>query len=156
MFSLSETFHLITDSVPQDKASDLIKKCKEIGIKEQSYINTGLDSNLPEFDKVYTFVYEIDNGIEAILEILEKNSAILQSGIQIIYPYSFLLSKVKKHFILLKNLSDNFYGSSLPINISGTKILNYGNLSSVCYLSKMKINSRDVINFRVGNKKFWG
>lgn len=155
MFSLEETFSLLTDSVPEDKASDLVKKCKETGMNEIEYLDTGMDSNLPEFDKGYNFVFKTNDDAETRLEILEKYSIIMQAGIQIIYPPSFFFSKAKKHFKILKDHSDNYYGVSLPMNMGGAEILNYGNISSVCYLSKMKVNGRDVINFRVGNRKFW-
>lgn len=86
MFNLDETFSLLTDSVPEDKASDLMKKCKEIGMKEIEYLTTGLDSNLPEFDSGDNLVFKTNDDSEARLEILEKDSIIMQAGIQIIYP----------------------------------------------------------------------
>ena len=118
------------------------------------YFDLGMDDNLPEFDKSYKLVYQTDGGIDSRLEILGKDSIIMQTGIQIIFPHSFF-SKSKNHYKTLKSHSENYYGECLPINISGTKFLNYGNALSVCYLSKMKINCRDVINFKVGNRKFW-
>ena len=154
MFSLDETFSLLTDSVPEDKASDLMKKCKEIGMNEIEYLATGMDSNLPEFDKGYNLVFKTNDDAEARLEILEKDSIIMQAGIQIIYSPSFFFSKAKKHFKILKDHSDIYYGESLPMNMGGAEILNYGNIFSACYLSKMKVNGRDVINFKVGNRKF--
>lgn len=102
MFSLEETFSLLTDSVPEDKASDLVKKCKETGMNEIEYLDTGMDSNLPEFDKGYNFVFKTNDDAETRLEILEKYSIIMQAGIQIIYPPSFFFSKAKKHFKILK------------------------------------------------------
>lgn len=155
MYSLDETFSLLTNSVPEDKPSDLIKKCKEIGMNEIEYLDTGMDSNLPEFDKGYNLVFNTNDATEARLEILEKDSIIMQAGIQIIYTPSFFFSKAKKHFKILKDYSGIYYGKSLPMNMDGAEILNYGNILSVCYLSKMKVNGRDVINFRVGNRKFW-
>lgn len=155
MFSLDDTFSLLTESVPEHSASILFKKCKEIGMSEIEYIDTGIDSNLPEFDKGYNFVYRTSDNAEAKLEILEKGLIIMQAGIQIIYSPSFFSSKTKKHFNILKDKSDNYYGECLPMNMGGVEILNYGNLYSVCYLSKMKTNGRDVINFKVGNRKFW-
>jgi len=141
--------------VPEDKASDLVKKCKETGMNEIGYVHTGMDSNLPEFDKGYNLVFKTNDDAEARLEILEKDSIIMQAGIQIVYPTSFFFSKAKKHFKILKDHCDDYFGERLPMNMGGAEILNYGNISSVCYLSKIKVNGRDVINFRVGNKKFW-
>ena len=89
MYSLDETFSLLTNSVPEDKPSDLIKKCKEIGMNEIEYLDTGMDSNLPEFDKGYNLVFNTNDATEARLEILEKDSIIMQAGIQIIYTPSF-------------------------------------------------------------------
>ena len=155
MFSLDETFSLLTDSVPEDKASDLMKKCKEIGMNETEYLDSGMDSNLPEFDKGYNLVFKTNDDAEARLEILEKDSIIMQAGVQIIYPPSFFFSKAKKHFKILKDDSHIYYGDSLPMNMGGAEILNYGNIFSVWYLSRMKVNGRDVINFKVGNRKFW-
>jgi len=155
MYNLNDTFSLLTDSVPIDSTSDFIKKCKEIGMNQIAYVDTGFDSNLPEFDNGYNFIYKTNDGVETRLEILEKDSIIMQAGIQIIYPPSFLFSKAKKHFSILKGKSDDYYGESLPMNMSGAEILGYGNPSSVCYLSRIKVNDRNVINFKVGNRKFW-
>jgi len=155
MSSLDQTFSLLTDSIPIDSATDLVKKCKAVGMNQIAYVDTGLESNLPEFDNGYSFTYKTDDGVEARLEILEKDSIIMQAGIQIIYQPSFLFSKAKKHFNILKGKSDDYYGESLPMNVSGVEILNYGNPSSVCYLSRMRVNGGDAINFRVGNRKFW-
>ena len=155
MFSLDEIFSLLTESVPEHNASKLFEKCKEIGMREIEYINTGLDSNLPEFDKGYNFVFQINDNVETKLEILEKDFIIMQAGIQSIYSPSIFSSKAKKHFNILKNKSDKYYGEGSPMNMGGVEILNYGNIYSVCYLSKMKSKGRDVINFKVGNRKFW-
>lgn len=155
MFSLDETFKLLTDAVPADKASALLKKCKKIGMNEIDYLDTGMDSNLPEFDKGYNLVYQTNDGVDSRLEILVKDSIIMQAGIQIIFPFSLFFSKSKNHFKILKVHSNNYYGECLPMNMDGAEILNYGNVLSVCYLSKMKVNGKDVINFKVGNRKFW-
>ncbi len=155
MFSLDETFSLLTDSVPRDRASDLLKKCTEIGMNQIAYVETGLESNLPEFDSGYNFIYKTNDGVEARLEFFEKDSIIMQAGIQIIYQPSFFFSKAKKHFKIIKGQSDGYYGECLPMNVGGAEILNYGNPSSVCYLSRMKVNGRDAINLKVGNRKFW-
>jgi len=155
MFSLDETFSLLTDSVHQDKASDLVKKCKENGMNEIKYFESGMDRNLPEFDKGYNLVFKTNDDAEARLEILEKDTIIMQAGMQIIYPPSIFFSKAKKHFNILKGQCDDYYGESLPMSMCGGKILNYGNPLSVCYLSRLKVNGRDVINFKVGNRKFW-
>lgn len=155
--SLDDIFSLLTDSVPEENASDMVKKCRETRMNEIEYLATAMDSCLPEFDNGYTFVFKTNDDAEARLEILEKDSIIMQAGIQIIYPLKFLFSKSKaeKHSKILKDLSDNYYGESLLMNSGGVEILNYGNISSVCYLSKMRANYRDVITFKVGNRKFW-
>lgn len=155
MFSLNETFALLTNSVPVDKASGLINECKGIGMQQIAYVDTGMDSNLPKFDNGYNFIYQANDDVEARLEILEKDSIIMQAGIQITYSPSFFFSKAKKHFNILKDQCDDYYGESLPMSIGGGKILNYGNPLSVCYLSRLKVNGRGVINFKVGNRKFW-
>ena len=155
MFSLDETFELLTDSVSIDSASDLVKECKRIGMTQIAYVDTGMDSTLPEFDNGYNFIYKTNDGVETRLEILEKDSLIMQLGVQIVYPLSFFFSKAIKHFNILKGLCNDYYGESLPMNIGDAKILNYGNSLSVCYLSRLKVNGRCVINFKVGNRKFW-
>jgi len=155
MVNLEDTFSLLTDAVPVDGSTALIKKCKELDMLQIAYVDSGFDSNIPEFDKGYNFVYKTNDSVEAKLEILEKDLIIMQAGIQIIYPPSLLFSKAKNHFNILKRLSDDYYDESLPMNISGAEILNYGNPSSVCYLNRIKALGRNTINFRVGNKTFW-
>ena len=110
---------------------------------------------LYQFDNGFNFIYHTNYYVEARLEILEKDSIIMQAGIQIINSPSFFFSKAKKHFNMLKGRCDDYYGESLPMNIGDAKILNYGNSLSVCYLSRLKVNGRCVINFKVGNRKFW-
>ncbi len=155
MFSIDETFSLLTDSIPEEIPSNLVKKCEEIGMKNLRYLDTGFSRSLSDVDKDYSFVFRSNNDAEIRLEILEKDSTIMQTSILIVNQPSFFFSKAKKHFKILKDHSDSYYGEHSIMNMGGEYSLNYGNVSSICYLYKMKVNGEDVIYFKVVNRDYW-
>lgn len=155
MFSIEETFFLLTSSVYKNSTDELIEKCKDIGMIEQPYMDTGLEENLPEFDKGYVFTYKTDDNHIARMEILVKGGRTLQAGIQIIYPKRLFSSKLNRHYDLVVGIAENFYGLGVPMNIGNIEVLNYGNNETVFYVFKSNMNNRGVLTFKVGNKEFW-
>jgi len=153
MISLPDTFSILVNSVSKISAKNFVKKCHNIGMIPKPYFDTGLDNNLPEFDKGYNLIFNTDDNVIARLEVLEKDEKILQAGIQIIYSSSFFFSRINKHFTTLKSICDNYYGLCLPMDMGNIKILNYGDADTVSYISKMKVSGKKILTFRVGNKK---
>lgn len=155
-YGLDDTFYLLSKSVGYISAKEFVEKCKKLDMKEQPYITSGFDSNLPNFDKGYVFHYKTDDNERAILEILEKDNMILQAGIQIIYSPSFFPSKIKKHYKKLMELLVDHYGVGLPMNMGNIEMLNYSDSKTVCYISKSKVNNTDALTLRIGDRRFWG
>lgn len=156
MFSLADTFTLLTHSVGNLTINQVLQKCRDIGLDEYPYIDLGMDSSLPEFDNGYLFKYKTDDNIEVLLDILEKEKKILQAGIQIIYPRKLFISKIGKHYKKLTDMAEDYYDTGSPMNLGNIKILNYGNNQTVCYISQSKVNKRNILTLRVGNTVFWG
>jgi hypothetical protein len=155
MFSLNQVFSFLTINVPKANISDFIIQCVELGMKQEKYIQTGLDNTLPSFDKGHSFSFCTDNKSIAELEVLEKDSKILQAGIYLKYPLFEFISKSNKHFNIIETLSKQFYSDFMPMDMGTIKIINFGNASSIAYLSKSKVNNIKAIVFKVGNRELW-
>lgn len=150
-----DTFTLLVSFTVFDTVSEFIDNCRALGFVELQYVNIGLDEKLPDFDNGYMFEYKTDDKVTANLEVLEKDGMILQAGIQVIYPKSLLFKRMPKHFEKVVTLADDFYGTGMLTKSDSMEIVNYGNEETVFYVSKVTVNRRDALTFRVGNKQFW-
>ncbi|MEK0337591.1 MAG: hypothetical protein QQN41_09180 [Nitrosopumilus sp.] len=155
MVSLENLCRLLVEAVPNDSSFVLLNKCKALGMTETEYLEVDMDSNLPDFDKGYHLLTETDDSMQARIEILERGEDVLQVGFQVTYQRTFFFSKSKKHYKMIKPIANDFYGKHFPMKAKDVEILNYGNESSVCYLSLTNMNGVDSITFRIGNRKYW-
>jgi hypothetical protein len=153
--SLADTLSLLYESVGAIPAKDLVKKCRDLGMDELPYMDTGYDSNLPHFDKGYMFNYKSDGNQRVFLEILEKDERILQAGIQITYKFFFASKNMERHHKYLSEISEKHYGSGLPTTTGYADIINYGDKRTACYLSKMRVRGIKSLVFRIGDRQFW-
>ena len=152
--SLKDTFKLLTSSVPQLKTSELIEKCKELGMEEIPYQNNE-DDTTPKFDKGYLFQYKTDNDETCTFEILDRGGEIVKSGIQIIMNKLWFFSNLKEHFEIFNQLSKSYFGDSLPHKLKNVMILNFANKHVLVFLARLDFDNKHVLNFRIGNFKFW-
>jgi tetratricopeptide (TPR) repeat protein len=182
--NLDNTFSLLIETVGFISAKELVEKCNKMGMKEIPSADYKLDSILGyEFidamrghDASYIFHYETNDNVMATFEILEKNSAILQAGIQMNYP-EHLSSLFERHYQKLVQLAEAHYGDGLSLKLEDMKgmglelpeitttsgiplkalrdmeVINYGNSKTVCYISKLVFYDRCSLVIRVGNKK---
>ena len=155
MLTLEDTFSSLVNTVGSVSSAEFLKTCINLGMREQPYVDVGLDQNLPEYDSGHVFDYETDDNVTAKLEILEKNERIMQAGIQIVYPKSLFFSKMNKHYEKVIGLADTHYGSGVPMSLGEAELMNYGDSRTVCYISKARVNNRDALTLRVGNREFW-
>ncbi len=153
--SLEEIVKLLYTDILISKPETLAEKCRNLGMKEDKFVDLNILGTLPEFDNGFAFIYETDNKVNARLEIIDKDGIIMQAGIQIIYPISVFSSKSTKHFKYLTNKLNEIYGAAMPMDMPGTKILNYGNENSVCYISISTVNKKKCITLKFGNRAFW-
>jgi hypothetical protein len=124
-YDLDFTFILISESVGYMPAKDLVERCRSAGMVEQDYFDTGFDHGIPDFDKGYFSNYMTENDVKANIEILEKDSKILQAGARFGYPWALwtlLFSKSRKHFKKILKLMKAKYGSGLPMNVENMEI----------------------------------
>lgn len=154
-YSLIDTISLLVHNTPNKEAKELAEYCRQIGMEEQEFLDLNILDTLPSFDGGYVFTYETDDKLVARLEIIEKNKIVLQVGIQIVYPLTFFFSKMKNHLKLIASELEEIYGPAMPMKVKNIKILNYGNIESVSYISTTKMNGHDVLTIRVGNRIFF-
>jgi hypothetical protein len=155
-YSLAETFELLTSSVNNISAQALVDQCLKLGMKEVDNIDLGFDSMLPQFDNSFVFIFSTDDEEKARLEILDKEGKILQAGIQIFYKPAIFFSNFKKHYRKTIELLEKHYGPASPIDLGNNmEIINFGDLKTVAYTSKMKLNGSDILTLKVGNTEFW-
>jgi hypothetical protein len=136
-------------------ASDLARKCVDLGMRPVPYQDVGLSSNLPPFEAGHHFRFNPDGNEESLFEILEKDSLVLQAGYQLALPTSLFFSKAKKRHSQLKEIIETHYGAGLPMDVGGIEIINYGNDTTIAYLSRVTVAGTDAITVRVGNRHFW-
>lgn len=105
--------------VADTPAADLVKKCKDLGIRQVPYQDVGLASNLPPFEAGYHFRFNLDDKEEVLFEILEKDSLVLQAGYQLALPTSLFFSKAKKRHRQLKETLEAYYGVGQAMNVGG-------------------------------------
>jgi hypothetical protein len=136
-------------------ASDLVRECADLGMRQVPFQDIGLSSNLPSFEAGHHFRFNPDGIEEALFEILEKNCLVLQAGYQLALPISLFFSKAKKRRSQLKDILETYYGVGLPMDVGGIEIINCGNDTTISYLSRETVAGTDAITVRVGNRRFW-
>lgn len=132
--------------------SELVTACKKYNMQQVEYFNINND---PLFEKGHNFIFQVGNGEDVRLEIIEVDGNLLQSGFQIIYKSKMLFPKINKDFSYLYNSLQSYYLNEEPQNFGGIELYNFFNDASQCYLSKSKVNGQDVLNFRITNKSIW-
>lgn len=155
MITTQEIISLLVGRVDHALAADLLKECVNLGMRQVPYQDVGLSSNLPPFEAGHHFRFNPDGKEDALFEILEKDSLVLQAGYQLNLPSSFFFSKAKKRHSQLKEILETHYGVGLPMNVGGIEIINYGNNTTIAYLSRATVARTDAITVRVGNRRFW-
>ena len=155
MFSLSDTFFLLADSVSALCADEFVARCGDIGMVEQPFVETDLEQILPVFGNGYLLRYITDDDATAMLEVIEKEVRVLQAGIQIIYPKKPSTSNLSEHYKKIVKIAKSYYGIGQPTKVGNMEILNYGNNETVFYIFKSNVNNNGVLTFRAGNRDFW-
>jgi len=148
--------NLLSQTVPNETPSSLVDKCRHLGMVEQPHRSTPDDLNLPPFDRAYQFQFQAAGALAAGLEILEKESKILQAGFQLSFPRAFLMSPAGKQFDEMANFLQAHYGSGQRTKIAGAKAIYFESPSTVCYVSRATMADQDVVTLRAGNRAFWG
>jgi len=148
--------NLLVQTVPNDTASTLVEKCQHLGMVEQLYHSPPDDINLPPFERAYQFQFQAPEALGAGLEILEKETLILQAGFQLSFPRAFLMSPAGKQFDQMASLLGGHFGAGQRTNIAGAKAIYYNSPSVVSYVSRAKMQDQDIVTVRVGNRAFWG
>lgn len=152
----SELITLLIRSVSTLPASELVRKCHDLGMTPQPYQASAADGSLPDFDAGHQFRFETQDSMAAGFDVLEKEGAILQAGFQVFFPRYLFVSHSGKHFGGMVNWIEQHYGRGQPMQAGGVTMLNYGNTQTVCYISKAKARGKELITVRVGNRVFWG
>jgi hypothetical protein len=152
--SIEDVFDFLTTAVPRQKPSEIAGKFRTMGLTESAISKDEPYSGNVSFEKGYRFICSTTSNAPCCIEVLQRDGEVLQAGIQIAHEVA-LMEKGNDDFALLKNLCDRHYTDSKVAEVSGTRVINYGNTESVAYLSKMRQNDRNVITFRVGNRLFW-
>ena len=155
MITTQEIISLLVSRVAHTMASGLAKKCLDLGMRQVPYLDLGLFPNIPPFEAGHHFRFNPDGNEEALFEILEKDSLVLQAGYQLFLPTSLFFSKAKKRYNQIKEILETHYGVGLPMNVGEIEIINYGNDTTIAYLSKTAVGRTDAITVRVGNRRFW-
>ena len=154
---LREVFSLFTDAVGRISVPELLNMLRDMDLLEGSYASTPYDEALPDFDYGYSFVGATDDNDSVIVDVLEKDTKILQAGFQVMFPFRLFSSRGRKAKRTLANQAELYYGPGVPMPMGRVKIVNYGDLRTICYISTMRTSTGDyVLTLRIGNREFWG
>ena len=155
MITIGEIIGLLVDRVADISAADHVKECGNLGMRQVPYQDVGMASNLPTFEAVYHLRFNPDGKEEALFEILEKDGLVLQAGYQIALMTSLFFSKSKKRHRQLTEILETHYGVGSLMKVGGLDIINYGNDTTIAYISRAQVAGTDAITVRVGNRHFW-
>jgi hypothetical protein len=153
--NINDILSLLIDSVISKSGRQLVDTCVNLEMIKQEFIEFGFDSTFPEFDRGYLYFYTTDNKETSRLEILERENEILQTGIQIVYKSVLFTANFKKDFQIAKIILDKYYGTGSQMNVGKVETINYGDGKTICYLSKLKMNGKNVLTIRIGNALLW-
>lgn len=155
-YSIAETFNLLIRVVGNKSAEELLETCRQLGMTENKFIKLGNYQALPNFDSGYVFSFNTDNDETAKMEILVVDNRVLQAGIQIIYKQSLFFSNLMKQYKRTVAFMEEYYGAGVPMDVGNNmEIMNFGDIETVSYVSKIKVNGRDSLTLKVGNAKLW-
>lgn len=155
MITSVEVIELLVSRIANITASELLSECMKLGMRQVPYQDIGLDSNLPPFDTGYHLRFNPDGTEEALFEILQKDSLVLQAGYQLVLPISLSSSKTSNRYHQFKQILETHYGIGYPMDVGEIEIINFGSEETIAYLSKANVAGSVVITIRVGNKHFW-
>lgn len=155
MFKLNEIFALLYESVGNVSPGELCQKCRELGMPERPYVESGMDQGMPEFDNGHWFACPVEGGQEGNFEILEAKDDIVQAGVHLIFRPRLFFSKASKFYKAACEIAERAYGVGAPMNMGPMQICNFGNAESICYVSKGRGPAGEFVVLRVGNRKFW-
>ena len=137
MITPREIIGLLVGRVANTSAADLVKECADLGMRQVPYQEDGPALNLPPFEAGYHFRFNPDGKEEALFQILEKDSLVLQAGYQLALPASFFFSKTQKRYRQLKEILETHYGVGQPMCVGGIEIINYRNDQTIAYISRL-------------------
>jgi len=143
---------LIGTAETKPNPSQLIEACRKFNMHQIEYYNLNGD---PLFNIGYNFIFKTERGEEARLEIIQVDDELLQAGFQVIYKSMFFFQKAKRDFSYIFKSLKTYYHNEQIQDFGVDKIFNLYNDISHCYISRSKINGKEVITFRVSNKETW-
>jgi len=153
-FELEKMFFLL-EWAGNEKASEMVKKCRSLSIAERPDIPQSSEFVFPEADRRYLFYRKIKENILAVFEILEKDGLVLQSGIQLIYPPDRWLGEISSYYQKLLRVLETNYGLPVWINLNEKGILSFESKEAFSYLSEFKMGDKDVLTVRAASRAFW-
>lgn len=146
---------MLLQTVPKVTARELAKECRDRGMTTRPYVAIPENSRLPPFEVGYHFRFETDNALVGEFEVLEKDEVVLQAGFQMYFRKSLFRSKARNAYPPIVEHLEEHYGAGVPMNVQGTRTLNYGDALTVCYVAWATTPGMDVITVRIGNRAFW-
>jgi hypothetical protein len=156
MITTVDIIDLLVKHVADISAADLVKECIDLGMRQIPYIDLGIDNTLPPFEQGYHFRFNPDSNEEVLFEILEKDGFVLQAGYQLVFTELPSSSKIDTRYQQIQQILETHYGVGVPMISPEVTIMNYGNDSTVAYISRSKLFTPESITVRVGSKTFWG
>jgi hypothetical protein len=150
---------MLIRQVPVAPAEEYAENCRLIGMREQrlQHRESALSvagASLPTFDKFRHFVFILDDleGVE--FEILEREGMILQAGYQVHFRSSMFSFRPKKFFERSVQVLESHYGPGIPMEQPSMHLFNYGDVSTVAYVSLSQTSFSKSLSLRVGNRRF--
>jgi len=154
MASIQQIFLLVVGCAINGTAENMKDVCTTSDMREVPYQPMGVDQRLPEFEEGHWYTFKVSDFVNARLEVLVKDGAVLQAGVEIVYPKSSNV-KASDHFEKIADIANHHYGRGMPIDMGGIDNLNYGDRKSVFYMIKGNVNGHPFVVFRAGNRRFW-
>ena len=148
-FIFDKILRLLRDEIPTSSGIELMEQCRKLNMLYQSGVeNSQQDSPIP-FDKSYSLVFATPNDNRGTMTIFESQNKITEVEIQIFQPWRGAFKKALKSF-------NSYYGTYHQVYPWKKEVaIHFEDNISLGYLSKIKVNSYNIITLRFGNKEIW-
>ena len=154
MTTIEQVFLLVVGCVINGTVDNLKHVCATSDMREVPYQPMSVDQRLPKFEEGHWYNFQMSDSTNARLEVLVKDGAVLQAGVEAVYPES-AGAEADRNFEKIADIANRHYGQGVPIDMGGIENLNYGDAESVFYIIKANMNGHPFIVFRAGNRRFW-
>lgn len=154
MITVNQLFALLINCALLGSANNIDNHCILPSMVSTPYIAIPQDKNLPNFDDAYWYTFPFKGGIKTKYEILLKDDAILQAGVELVFNSDSLDSFISTFYAIYK-LSKEKFGEVSFSHQDDIRTYKYSFEDKLFYLRTGRVMDISFIIFRAGNPDYY-